>query len=111
MKEGQHLPKCMGWKWGALGNVLRNTMGTWKTYWKHHEKSLGTLWKHSVNIMGTHWDLTKNTLGTRGKWKICTSLWLPTNPKNTLEPCWTFSFSSSIQLKGGQHLPKDMRFK
>ncbi len=48
--------------------------------------------EHSVDIMRTHWELTKNTLGTRGKWKIPPSPSLPANPKNTLGPCWAFSW-------------------
>jgi hypothetical protein len=64
MKEEQDLPNHMGWKWGALGNVLGNTMGTWRTYWEHHEKSLGTLWQLDENIVLTSWELIENLIRT-----------------------------------------------
>ncbi len=68
-----NLKNILGTSWKIIGNIMR----TW--------------WEHSVNIMGTHWELIKNPLGTRGKWKIPPPS-LPANPKNTLGPCWGFSW-------------------
>ncbi len=40
MKGGQHLPKHIGGKkWGAMENMLGNTLGTWR---EHSENTLGT---------------------------------------------------------------------
>jgi hypothetical protein len=39
-------------------------MGTWRTYWEHHEKSLQTLWELDENILFTLWELIVNLLRT-----------------------------------------------
>ncbi len=44
--------------------MLGNTMGTWKTYWEHHEKSLENLSELDGNIMLTSWELIENLLRT-----------------------------------------------
>jgi hypothetical protein len=48
-KEDNNLPKHMGLKWGAMENMLGNTLGTWATYWEPIE-----------NLKGTHWEQGKN---------------------------------------------------
>jgi hypothetical protein len=51
VKGGQHLPKHMGQKWGAMERTC------WGTHWE--------LAKHNGNLMGTHWELEGNKMGTR----------------------------------------------
>jgi hypothetical protein len=47
------LGKAYGTKWGAIGNMLENTLGAWVTYW---ELNWEFGW-HIGNLMETHWEL------------------------------------------------------
>jgi hypothetical protein len=62
------LGKAYGTNWGAIENMLRNTLGIWGIYWKLDENTMRTWWEHHENLMGTHWEqnLAK---GQRGKEK------------------------------------------
>jgi hypothetical protein len=60
------LDKTYGTKWGAIGNVLRTTLGTkiWhkvRCYWEHVEEHIGTKNMAQSEVLlgtcwGTHWE-------------------------------------------------------
>jgi hypothetical protein len=77
MKGGQHLPKHIWYKWGAMENMLGKTLGTWGhgeihmgTHWELKGNIVRTHWEpgkyqpHTPNRMGTHWELKGNIVGT-----------------------------------------------
>jgi hypothetical protein len=65
-------------------------MGTWRTYWKHHEKSLGTWWELDENIMLTWWELNENSLRTH--WEQEEN----ENPSFTFTPCKTKKYIGAM---------------
>jgi hypothetical protein len=46
--ERTTLGKAYGTKWGAIGNMFKNTLGAWVTYWELDGNTLGT--KNSKNL-------------------------------------------------------------
>jgi hypothetical protein len=69
-------PNNMGWKGGAIGNILGHTLKTWGTHWEPVGNSLG-------NLMGTQWE----HIGNRPKSKKSHPILLP--PK-TQQKNWAF---------------------